>query len=392
MEDIPGSVLAAEQVPLLVPTDVHSESHPAECSCRKIIFSAADRLALSPKRPTTSSSPSSPSAEPRLKIADIPITCPERLEQAAVTATTTSELTIADRKVDSSSTATTGPPVPKTYLYLAYGSNLAAETFLGRRGIRPISRINVSAPAFDLNFGLGGLPYWEPCFANVEPRRKIPEPPARPPLNPPRPPPFDPSPKPQSTPPTPSSSSFPSAGDEGVLLPPSHPRMGRPGTRACTASSMRSRPRTTRPLSRPKAAAPPTRTSSRRASRSRLTRTSPRPLRSRNSRGHSSRTRCTRRGCRFLPWSTAAMTLTGTRIAAKTGSRNTSAGSCSPSSGPSTTRSPRCGTSPYCATGPVKTTSPATTRHTWPTCTTTPSPRAHRRSAGTSTFWCGSHG
>ncbi|KAI1497213.1 hypothetical protein F5X99DRAFT_413304 [Biscogniauxia marginata] len=65
---------------------------------------------------------------------------------------------------------------PNTVLYLAYGSNLCAETFLGFRGIRPLGQINVSAPAFDLTFDLPGLPYLEPCFANTAPR-KIPKPP-----------------------------------------------------------------------------------------------------------------------------------------------------------------------------------------------------------------------
>ncbi|TRX97786.1 hypothetical protein FHL15_001541 [Xylaria flabelliformis] len=80
----------------------------------------------------------------------------------------------------------------KTILYLAYGSNLCAETFLGRRGIRPISQINVSAPAFDLSFDLPGIPYNEPCFANTRPR-KIPKPPVipgKPPKFPPPPPPY----------------------------------------------------------------------------------------------------------------------------------------------------------------------------------------------------------
>ncbi|KAI0125867.1 hypothetical protein BJ170DRAFT_451390 [Xylariales sp. AK1849] len=73
-----------------------------------------------------------------------------------------------------------------TVLYLAYGSNLCANTFLGVRGIRPISSINVSAPAFDLTFDLAGLPYQEPCFANTAPRRipKLPIPgdPTKPPI------------------------------------------------------------------------------------------------------------------------------------------------------------------------------------------------------------------
>lgn len=74
----------------------------------------------------------------------------------------------------------------KTILYLAYGSNLCAETFLGRRGIRPVSQINVSAPAFDLSFDLPGIPYNEPCFANTRPR-KIPGIPGQPPKFPPPP-------------------------------------------------------------------------------------------------------------------------------------------------------------------------------------------------------------
>lgn len=72
-----------------------------------------------------------------------------------------------------------------TYLYLAYGSNLSAETFLGTRGIRPLSKLNVSAPALDLTFDLPGIPYFEPCFANVALRKKMPDvpvPPGKPPL------------------------------------------------------------------------------------------------------------------------------------------------------------------------------------------------------------------
>ena len=53
-----------------------------------------------------------------------------------------------------------------TKLYLAYGSNLAASTFLGRRGIKPLRAINVVAPDLQLVFDLPGIPYVEPCFAN----------------------------------------------------------------------------------------------------------------------------------------------------------------------------------------------------------------------------------
>ena len=55
---------------------------------------------------------------------------------------------------------------PETYLYLAYGSNLSNETFLGKRGIKPVSAINVQVPELRLTFDLPGIPYSEPCFAN----------------------------------------------------------------------------------------------------------------------------------------------------------------------------------------------------------------------------------
>ncbi|KAK0632769.1 hypothetical protein B0T14DRAFT_505063 [Immersiella caudata] len=89
------------------------------------------------------------------------------------------------------------PARPPTLLYLAYGSNLSAEVFLGRRGIRPLSQCAVSAPSLRLVFDLTGLPYAEPCFANTA-MRKIPgTPPKFPPEVPdipdlPDPPPFKP--------------------------------------------------------------------------------------------------------------------------------------------------------------------------------------------------------
>jgi len=59
------------------------------------------------------------------------------------------------------------PSSQETVLYLAYGSNLSAETFLGRRGIKPISQTNVVVPSLTLTFDLAGFPYSEPCFANT---------------------------------------------------------------------------------------------------------------------------------------------------------------------------------------------------------------------------------
>lgn len=91
-------------------------------------------------------------------------------------------------KVDMKAPAAPAPPLPRTsvsrlsddtsetILYLAYGSNLSAETFKGNRGIRPISAINVHVPSLDLTFDLAGIPYIEPCFANT--RYHIPAPPA----------------------------------------------------------------------------------------------------------------------------------------------------------------------------------------------------------------------
>ncbi|KAI0164760.1 hypothetical protein GGR57DRAFT_450488 [Xylariaceae sp. FL1272] len=119
-------------------------------------------------------------------MSSIPTTSPERLTLAS---------------------AETPSTTASTILYLAYGSNLSAETFLGRRGIRPISQINVSAPAFDLTFDLPGIAYSEPCFANTRPR-KLPKPPI-----PGEPPKFPPP--PQNSSPPPYGESLPALPDRG---------------------------------------------------------------------------------------------------------------------------------------------------------------------------------
>jgi len=67
-----------------------------------------------------------------------------------------------------------GPENPDTVLYLAYGSNLSAETFQGKRGIRPISQLNVVVPDLVMTFDLAGIPYVEPCFANTKYRTQPP--------------------------------------------------------------------------------------------------------------------------------------------------------------------------------------------------------------------------
>lgn len=65
----------------------------------------------------------------------------------------------------------------KTILYLAYGSNLSAETFKGARGIKPLSAVNVHVPSLKLTFDLPGIPYVEPCFANTQYRNSPSTPP-----------------------------------------------------------------------------------------------------------------------------------------------------------------------------------------------------------------------
>lgn len=63
---------------------------------------------------------------------------------------------------------------PETVFYLAYGSNLCAETFQRKRGIRPLSQANVVVPELVMTFDLPGLPYLEPCFANTSYRVQTP--------------------------------------------------------------------------------------------------------------------------------------------------------------------------------------------------------------------------
>lgn len=65
-----------------------------------------------------------------------------------------------------------GPENPDTVYYLAYGSNLCAETFQGKRGIKPLAQLNVVVPELVMTFDLPGLPYVEPCFANTRYRKR----------------------------------------------------------------------------------------------------------------------------------------------------------------------------------------------------------------------------
>jgi hypothetical protein len=88
----------------------------------------------------------------RASLADRPIDVPKLLQQNSL------RLSVSDA----------------TVLYLAYGSNLSAETFRGKRGIQPLSQINVLVPELTLTFNLRGVPYSEPCFGNT--RYREPEP------------------------------------------------------------------------------------------------------------------------------------------------------------------------------------------------------------------------
>ncbi|KAH8905019.1 hypothetical protein BR93DRAFT_929264 [Coniochaeta sp. PMI_546] len=128
---------------------------------------------------------STPARQPYPPISSIPRTSASRLAQQDACPTP-----FPSEPVPAS---TLPAAAPKSVLYLAYGSNLCAKTFLGTRGIRPLSQINVSAPSLRLVFDLPGLPYGEPCFANTAPRKipKLPDPPKlppdlpHPPVNPP---------------------------------------------------------------------------------------------------------------------------------------------------------------------------------------------------------------
>lgn len=76
-------------------------------------------------------------------------------------------MVIEKKNLDASEPLLPNESNAETVAYLAYGSNLASKTFLGRRGIKPLSWHAVFVPTLDLEFDLPGVPYFEPCFANV---------------------------------------------------------------------------------------------------------------------------------------------------------------------------------------------------------------------------------
>ncbi|KAL1858811.1 hypothetical protein Daus18300_009809 [Diaporthe australafricana] len=157
-------------------------SSPPRSSCVKAAIDRVWNLDFKSPVPTSDYPP----------VSSIPRTSPERLHRA------TPKGPPADH-IPSSSPAANDylydhtASVPSV-LYLAYGSNLCAQTFLGQRGIRPISAVNVSAPSLRLTFDLPGIPYKEPCFANTALRKipkhpPIPDPPGKVPELP-HPPPY----------------------------------------------------------------------------------------------------------------------------------------------------------------------------------------------------------
>ncbi|KAK7752547.1 hypothetical protein SLS62_005515 [Diatrype stigma] len=142
-----------------------------ECQFRRMCNGLLSLPSIAPRRQSTAqtyttSSNSNPPSSPA-----IPPISPQRLAQASI------------GSHDDTNTSTT----PTTVLYLAYGSNLSAETFLGTRGIKPLSQTNVRAPLFTLTFDLAGIPYQEPSFANIapleipKPKKPLPLPPKLPP-------------------------------------------------------------------------------------------------------------------------------------------------------------------------------------------------------------------
>lgn len=153
-----------------------SSTSPPKSSCANEIFQRFWDLNFQPPVPTQDYPP----------IASIPRTSPERLQRATPKECPDEHIPSSSPKANDYLYDHTGPA--PTILYLAYGSNLCAQTFLGQRGIRPISTVNVSAPSLRLTFDLPGFAYKEPCFANTAPRKlpKVPNPPTLPPgLDPP---------------------------------------------------------------------------------------------------------------------------------------------------------------------------------------------------------------
>lgn len=114
-----------------------------------------------------------PTAQPQtpaLNFRSVPTTSTERCQASGAPASRDQDAHLPE-KIAAEEDKGHGMPeayADQTVLYLAYGSNMAAQTFLGMRGIKPISKIPVLVPELRLTFDLPGLPYAEPCFAGTE--------------------------------------------------------------------------------------------------------------------------------------------------------------------------------------------------------------------------------
>ncbi|POS75432.1 hypothetical protein DHEL01_v206174 [Diaporthe helianthi] len=63
-------------------------------------------------------------------------------------------------------------PQTGTVWYVAYGSNMSSTKFTGSRGIVPIATTRVRIPGFELAMETPGVPYSEPSFASITPRKR----------------------------------------------------------------------------------------------------------------------------------------------------------------------------------------------------------------------------
>lgn len=114
--------------------------------------------------------PAVPPQAAKLDIRSIPTTSAERCRASNIDVSPDQDVGLSE-KIAALEDKGNGLPqkyAEETVLYLAYGSNLAAKTFLGMRGIKPISKIRVLVPDLRLTFDLPGVPYAEPCFAGTK--------------------------------------------------------------------------------------------------------------------------------------------------------------------------------------------------------------------------------
>lgn len=76
--------------------------------------------------------------------------------------------TFMSRPVRSIQTPRQNDEKESSYWYFGYGSNLNSETFLVKRGIRPLQHKRMLIPGWKLNFEIRGIPYLEPAFGSID--------------------------------------------------------------------------------------------------------------------------------------------------------------------------------------------------------------------------------